>query len=250
MVKKNNDMKIKVIISFFSIILIINNLNGAKNPQMNSIVFFSPKNFNNFYFISVGGNSILDIYKTPNLGFDYSNVSQGYILPSPISSSSISLFKLQLNQRINIFQLNDALSLSVNMPLAVSFNFTNGYIYPVPAYVFYLPAFVQLNLFNKATKFSFNRVGFNIGFGYQYFLYPYINRQESYYDEAAVVNNKMKIVKAEFLFNDKTQNSHGISFFFGLDTKKVFYEYELDNGNNTRSIITNFFMSINYLYNF
>lgn len=212
-----------------------------------NIRIFTPGKISEFYFFGIGGNMFTDYYKTPVMGYEEATQSQGFAFYRPVTTFSISLFKVQFDNRINIIQFKDFVSLSANIPIALSFNITEAYIRPIPAYVIHLPVLLQANFFNNSTKASIYNVGFNIAYGFQYFFYPNLYRQGETFEDGHVENNLMNVIKTEINFSDKHKQTHSFSCTWGLDAKRVYYSTSFED---IESELVNFFISFNYTQHF
>ena len=212
-----------------------------------NIRFFTPGKVSEFYFFGIGGNMFTDYYKTPVLGYEEAIQSEGFIFYKPVTTFSISLFKIQFDNRINIIQFKDYVSLSANVPISLSFNITESYIRPIPAYVIHLPILLQANFFNNSTKISNYNFGFNIAYGFQYFFYPNLYRQGETFVEGYIGNNLMNVIKTEINFSDRHKQTHSFSCTWGLDAKRVYYSRSFKENADE---MVNFFISFNYTQHF
>jgi hypothetical protein len=119
------------------------------------------KSFKQFYFLDVGYLSFSEAYRSmPDVEYIQKrpHITEAYLEGSFIENLGFGFFGVRLNQRLNILEYNDVASLSLSVPMQIS--------YGLPGLTFFAPVFLQTNFFRNSTKTELDQYGFNIGIGY------------------------------------------------------------------------------------
>ncbi|MCF8297896.1 MAG: hypothetical protein K9J13_10160 [Saprospiraceae bacterium] len=233
---------ISIIILFLSIGLNFNNLMAQDNEAYTRTKYINREHINDFLFYGVGISSFSDIWTSPILGYEARN-NQGYIFHRPIYTNVMSLGKLYFDTRMDIIQYDDLISLSLNAPVGIGLTLTDGDFHIPGILTVHLPAYLKLNFFRNSTKNRIDKFGFNLGFGYHYFLYPFHNYESI--EEVEIINQGMTAIKGGFVVKGYKNSNHQLDFIIGLNAKKISYSSSFEDSHNE---LMNYYFSLAYVY--
>ncbi|MGD1844832.1 MAG: hypothetical protein ACFB10_05505 [Salibacteraceae bacterium] len=126
---------------------------------------------NHFLTGYVGGTILTEHFNTGVIYYEPQEID-GLIYFEPIKMYNLSLLTVTTEGRANIFEYNELLGVSLNVPLTGSFSVitTNNpdIVASTVVGTVSIPLLVQANFFRDATKVELDDFGFSVGLGVQY----------------------------------------------------------------------------------
>jgi len=193
------------------------------------------KNIQQFYFQDLSFLLLSEVYRSlPDVHYIQKRpyVTSEMLGNSGVPSIGWGINGMRINQRLNLIEYNDIASLSLAVPVQISFC-----LYGL---TFFAPVFLQTNFFRHSTKTELDNYGFNLGIGYGRIRGIAIIEEAREYFENVTSDKGIFLLNSGFTFKSgATNKSQRIDYWIGLAPKYITHA-----GDNR--YLANFYFSIAY----